>query len=174
MATATSRGSANNSNLRSLDDPVSLFHKRCGERNRKREPAAVPTRGPSTQHEAHDVLASASRVPGQLAAINKQRPSRSRPNCLLKGSRSKRPERGEAKRSFGLRRHVSARLRRVRVRPGGPWRVEGRERGSRRPSRKSAMPRHTARARSGQDRTNLYQEITEKIIAQLEAGRVPW
>jgi antirestriction protein ArdC len=36
------------------------------------------------------------------------------------------------------------------------------------------MPRHTARARSGQDRTSLYQEITDKIIAELEAGRVPW
>ena len=36
------------------------------------------------------------------------------------------------------------------------------------------MSRHTARARSGQDRTSLYQEITDKIIAELEAGRVPW
>jgi antirestriction protein ArdC len=34
------------------------------------------------------------------------------------------------------------------------------------------MPRSTARA--GQDRTSLYQEITDKIIAELEAGRVPW
>ena len=32
----------------------------------------------------------------------------------------------------------------------------------------------TARARSGRDRTSLYQEITDKIIAELEAGRVPW
>jgi antirestriction protein ArdC len=36
------------------------------------------------------------------------------------------------------------------------------------------MSRHTARARSGQDRTGLYQEITDKIIAELEAGRAPW
>ena len=36
------------------------------------------------------------------------------------------------------------------------------------------MSRYTARARSGQDRTSLYAEITNKIIAELEAGRVPW
>jgi antirestriction protein ArdC len=36
------------------------------------------------------------------------------------------------------------------------------------------MSRHTARARSGQDRTSLYAEITDKIIAELEGGRVPW
>ncbi len=36
------------------------------------------------------------------------------------------------------------------------------------------MSRHTARAPSGEDRTNLYQEITDKIVAELEAGRVPW
>ena len=36
------------------------------------------------------------------------------------------------------------------------------------------MSRHTARARSGHDRTSLYAEITDKIIAELEAGRVPW
>jgi antirestriction protein ArdC len=36
------------------------------------------------------------------------------------------------------------------------------------------MSRHTARACSGQDRTGLYQEITDKIIAELEAGRAPW
>ena len=35
------------------------------------------------------------------------------------------------------------------------------------------MPNSAARAR-GQDRANLYQEITHKIIAELEAGRVPW
>lgn len=29
-------------------------------------------------------------------------------------------------------------------------------------------------ARAGQDRANLYNEITDKIIAELEAGRVPW
>jgi antirestriction protein ArdC len=36
------------------------------------------------------------------------------------------------------------------------------------------MSRHTSRARTGQDRTGLYSEITDKIIAELEAGRVPW
>jgi len=36
------------------------------------------------------------------------------------------------------------------------------------------MSRSTARAGSGRDRPSLYQEITDKIIAELEAGRVPW
>jgi len=36
------------------------------------------------------------------------------------------------------------------------------------------MSKHAARARSGQDRTGLYQEITDNIIAELEAGRAPW
>ena len=36
------------------------------------------------------------------------------------------------------------------------------------------MSRSAARARAGQDRTSLYSEITDKIIAELEAGRVPW
>lgn len=36
------------------------------------------------------------------------------------------------------------------------------------------MSRHTARARSGSDRTSLYDEITTRIIGELEAGRVPW
>lgn len=35
------------------------------------------------------------------------------------------------------------------------------------------MSRHP-RARTGQDRATLYDEITDKIIAELEAGRVPW
>jgi antirestriction protein ArdC len=30
------------------------------------------------------------------------------------------------------------------------------------------------RARPGRDRTSLYQEITDQIISELEAGRVPW
>jgi len=34
------------------------------------------------------------------------------------------------------------------------------------------QPHH--RAGVGRDRTNLYQEITDKIIAELAAGRVPW
>jgi antirestriction protein ArdC len=36
------------------------------------------------------------------------------------------------------------------------------------------MSRSIARSRAGRDRTSLYQEITDKIIAELEAGRVPW
>src|ERR1700720_4512768 len=36
------------------------------------------------------------------------------------------------------------------------------------------MSRSGARTRAGRDRTTLYQEITEKIIAELEAGCVPW
>lgn len=36
------------------------------------------------------------------------------------------------------------------------------------------MSRHDARARSGSDRTCLYDEITGRILAELEAGRLPW
>jgi antirestriction protein ArdC len=36
------------------------------------------------------------------------------------------------------------------------------------------MSRHYPNARIGQDRANLYDDITNKIIAELEAGRVPW
>jgi antirestriction protein ArdC len=36
------------------------------------------------------------------------------------------------------------------------------------------MSRTADRARAGRDRTSLYQEITDKIIAELQAGRVPW
>ena len=36
------------------------------------------------------------------------------------------------------------------------------------------MSRHDPRARTGEDRTGLYDEITNKIIGELEAGRVPW
>lgn len=36
------------------------------------------------------------------------------------------------------------------------------------------MSRNTARARTGSDRSSLYDDITNKIIAELEAGRVPW
>jgi antirestriction protein ArdC len=36
------------------------------------------------------------------------------------------------------------------------------------------MSRSAARARAGRDRPSLYQEITDKIIAELEAGCVPW
>jgi antirestriction protein ArdC len=36
------------------------------------------------------------------------------------------------------------------------------------------MSRKTTPARAGSDRASLYGEITDKIIAELEAGRVPW
>lgn len=36
------------------------------------------------------------------------------------------------------------------------------------------MSRRNVRACAGQDRANLYDEITERIIAELEAGCVPW
>ena len=36
------------------------------------------------------------------------------------------------------------------------------------------MSRHKRNAGARRDRTNLYSEITDKIIAELEAGRVPW
>ena len=36
------------------------------------------------------------------------------------------------------------------------------------------MSRHTAHARAGSDRPSLYDEITTRIISELEARRVPW
>ncbi|MEP7457598.1 zincin-like metallopeptidase domain-containing protein [Phyllobacterium sp. SB3] len=36
------------------------------------------------------------------------------------------------------------------------------------------MSRNTAQARAGSDRTSLYEDITGKIIAELEEGRLPW
>ncbi len=36
------------------------------------------------------------------------------------------------------------------------------------------MSNHAYRVRTGQDRTSLYDEITTRIITELEAGRVPW
>src|SRR5260370_12265542 len=36
------------------------------------------------------------------------------------------------------------------------------------------MSGHTARVRAGNDRASPYTEITDKIIAELEAGRIPW
>ncbi len=36
------------------------------------------------------------------------------------------------------------------------------------------MSRHAVRARSGSNRASLYDEITGKILAELEAGRLPW
>jgi antirestriction protein ArdC len=36
------------------------------------------------------------------------------------------------------------------------------------------MPRHVRKAKIVTDRTNFYEDITRKIIAELEAGCVPW
>lgn len=36
------------------------------------------------------------------------------------------------------------------------------------------MSRHHRNARAGADRTNLYDDITGRITAELEAGQVPW
>ena len=36
------------------------------------------------------------------------------------------------------------------------------------------MFRHSRKTGARRDRTNLYSEISDKIIAELEAGRVPW
>src|SRR5260221_2182832 len=36
------------------------------------------------------------------------------------------------------------------------------------------MSRHNSSTRAGHGRANLYTEITDKILAELEAGRVPW
>jgi len=36
------------------------------------------------------------------------------------------------------------------------------------------MSRHSRKTGARRDRTNLYSEISDKIIAELEAGRVPW
>ncbi len=36
------------------------------------------------------------------------------------------------------------------------------------------MPRSAVHARPGADRTGLYEEITSRIIKELEAGRLPW
>jgi antirestriction protein ArdC len=36
------------------------------------------------------------------------------------------------------------------------------------------MSRHHRNARAGGDRASLYDDITNKIIAELEAGCVPW
>ena len=36
------------------------------------------------------------------------------------------------------------------------------------------MSRDTAYARSGSDRASLYDDITNKLLAELEAGRLPW
>jgi antirestriction protein ArdC len=36
------------------------------------------------------------------------------------------------------------------------------------------MPKYHPSVRAGQNRVSLYDEITDKIIAELEAGRIPW
>jgi antirestriction protein ArdC len=36
------------------------------------------------------------------------------------------------------------------------------------------MSRDAVRVRTGQNRASLYDEITDKIIDELEVGRVPW
>jgi antirestriction protein ArdC len=36
------------------------------------------------------------------------------------------------------------------------------------------MSRSTTRAASGGDRTNFYEDITNRIIGELEKGRFPW
>jgi antirestriction protein ArdC len=36
------------------------------------------------------------------------------------------------------------------------------------------MSRHAVRVRTGENRANLYDQITDKIITELESGRVPW
>jgi antirestriction protein ArdC len=36
------------------------------------------------------------------------------------------------------------------------------------------MPHQTPAHKSFANRTSVYQEITDKIIAELEQGRVPW
>ncbi len=36
------------------------------------------------------------------------------------------------------------------------------------------MSRQISHARAGHGRASLYTEITDKIVAELEAGRVPW
>ena len=43
-----------------------------------------------------------------------------------------------------------------------------------RPSRKHPMPHPAPAHRSFADRNSLYQQITGKIVAELEQGRVPW
>ena len=36
------------------------------------------------------------------------------------------------------------------------------------------MSRTNSHTRSGKDRPSLYDEVTNKIIGELEAGRLPW
>jgi hypothetical protein len=50
----------------------------------------------------------------------------------------------------------------------------GREGGSRPPAAETAHAAPGAAHKSFSDRTDLYQEITDKIIRELEQGRLPW
>ena len=36
------------------------------------------------------------------------------------------------------------------------------------------MSRKTTPTRAGSDRASLYEEITDRILAELETGRLPW
>lgn len=63
---------------------------------------------------------------------------------------------------------------RQRKRRAGSGSGNRREKGLRRPSGRYRVRRLAARQTSGQDRANLYSEITDKIITELEAGRIPW
>ena len=36
------------------------------------------------------------------------------------------------------------------------------------------MPRHAEMSAAGKDRGGLYAEITDKVVADLDAGRCPW
>lgn len=64
--------------------------------------------------------------------------------------------------------------RRVRGEAGFSRRVESGRRGLRRPARRTAMSVRTNRTHPVADRSNLYDEINGKMIAELEAGRFPW
>src|ERR1700749_3351870 len=49
-----------------------------------------------------------------------------------------------------------------------------REKAFARPPRRPPMPRPAPAHKSFADRNSLYQQITDKIVAELEQGRVPW
>src|ERR1700739_1465117 len=49
-----------------------------------------------------------------------------------------------------------------------------REKAFARPPRRPPMPRPASAHKSFADRNSLYQQITDKIVAELEQGRVPW
>src|ERR1700739_3011670 len=49
-----------------------------------------------------------------------------------------------------------------------------REKAFPRPPRRPPMPRPAPAHKAFADRNSLYQQITDKIVAELEQGRVPW